>query len=84
MKIEKLKETLFAMGTYTFLFLFYYSFINNCNWTSFQDYIGALGLILVIAYLERSQSVLTKKYYFLVRVLALIISILLQVFIISK
>ena len=86
MKMEKLKESLFAMGTYTFLFLFFYSFINS-NWTnkklvSFQDYIGVLGLILVIAYIERSQSVLSKKYYYLIRVLSLMISILLQVFLI--
>ena len=68
MKMEKLKETLFAMGTYTFLFLFFYSFIDS-NWTnkklgSLQDYIVALGLILVIAYLERSQSVFSKKFIF--------------------
>ena len=65
MKSEKIKETIFVIGTYIFLLLFFYSFIDT-NWSSekldyFNPYIGALGLLVVVGYIERSQTVLSKK-----------------------
>lgn len=65
MKSEKIKETIFVIGTYIFLLLFFYSFIDT-NWSSekldyFNPYIGALGLLVVVGYIERSQTVLSKE-----------------------
>ncbi|MBS4195789.1 hypothetical protein [Lederbergia citri] len=58
MKLEKIKETIFVIGTYTFLLLFFYSFIDT-NWSSeklnyFKPFIGVWGLLVVVGYIERS------------------------------
>ena len=88
MKLEKIKETIFVIGTYTFLLLFFYSFIDT-NWSNeklnyFKPYIGALGLLVVVGYIERSQTVLSKKNYLWIKIFAIIFSLLLQVFWISQ
>jgi len=88
MKLEKFKETIFAIGTYTFLLLFFYSFIDT-NWSNetlnyIKPYIGALGLVLVVGYIERSQTVLSKKNYLWIKIFAIIFSLLLQMFLTSQ
>jgi uncharacterized membrane protein len=88
MKLEKFKETIFSIGTYTFLLLFFYSFIDT-NWSNeplnyFKPYIGALGLVVVVVYIERSQTVLSKRNYLWIKIFALIFSLLLQVSLTSQ
>ncbi|AZV61635.1 hypothetical protein DOZ91_14110 [Peribacillus frigoritolerans] len=88
MKLKKIKETIFVIGTYTFLFLFFYSFIDT-NWSNeklnyFKPYIGALGLLVVVGYMERSSTVLSKKNHLWIKIFAIIFSVLLQVFFISQ
>jgi uncharacterized membrane protein len=88
MKLEKFKETIFAIGTYTYLLLFFYSFID-ADWSNeilnyIKPYIGALGLVLVVGYIERSQTVLSKKNYLWIKIFAIIFSLLLQMFLKSQ
>ena len=87
MKPEKIIETIFVIGTYTFLLLFFYSFTDT-NWSSekldyFKTYMGALGLLVVVGYIERSQTVLSKKSYLWIKIFSILFSLILQVFLIS-
>lgn len=82
MKLEKFKETIFVIGVYTFLLMFFYSFIET-KWSNetlnyLKSYIGALGLVLVVVYIERPQTVLSKKNYLLIKIFAIIFSLLLK------
>ncbi|HZH61143.1 MAG TPA: hypothetical protein VEY70_16590 [Metabacillus sp.] len=88
MKFEKIKEVIFVIGTYTFLLLFFYSFIDT-SWSSeklnyFKPFIGAFGLVVVVGYIEKSQTVLSKKNYLWIKIFAIMFSILLQVFFVSQ
>ena len=84
MKLEKLKELFFAFGTYSFLILFFLSF-SDIEWDietlkDFKPYLGVLGLILVFGYIEKSQTVFSTKIYYLIRVFAVIFSIIVHLF----
>lgn len=83
MKGEKLKEFLFVFGTYTFLMLFFFSFTDiNWNYDNLYDlkpYLGVIGLIVIIGYIERSQNVLTKKSYFWIKICAVLFSLILHI-----
>jgi|GEM_PF-5757529 len=65
MKFRVIKEAIFVIGTYTFLLLFFYSFIDT-NWSNeklnyFNPYIGILGLVVVVGYIKRSHTVFSKE-----------------------
>ncbi|MBM7603070.1 hypothetical protein JOC75_001040 [Metabacillus crassostreae] len=88
MNLEKFKETIFVIGTYTFLLLFFYSFIdtslNNEKLNYFKPYIGAIGLLVVVGYMERSSTVLSKKNYLWIKIFSIFFSVRLQVYFISR
>jgi hypothetical protein len=87
MEFKKLKEPLFVFLTYIFLFIFFLSFISmdwsNETLNSLKGYIGALGIVVVIGYIERSQKVLSKESYIWIKIFALIFSILLHMYLLN-
>lgn len=83
LKGEKFKEFLFVFGTNTFLMLFFFSFAKiNWNYDNLYDlkpYIGVLGLIVIIGYIERAQNVLSKRSYYWISICAVLFSLILHI-----